>query len=394
MSNGEVLGEFNFKNDVDNLEITKSGSDTPTYSEKITIPYGLNMSLSSTEFSVYDDDKTKNITFPKGLRMVIDGNNLRVWKPDIIINSDLTKQIQINYGFRTMAGSSFLLFHKPGDTINSGNSSPNMIKIPWGINLTNYNTVESRAANFEDLEWHVERLNDNVEEMYDKVIAQEASVNVGIQDLEIRAEDLGDRITALETAASNPPIQTTTSIFHQSIINHTAMFTMYNGVYATVTSNNTFPTTIKTTVRDTDPIIFPRTTNTLITMYYSSYVDNYIPVTAGGEYRSLVDYFSSDSISATPLFMKRVVNNVTPQISLTTLTGTGQTFKVYTATKETPKIVCDLTADLAAGRPGEIIKFAKFDQSSVSPYARSQADFFQDCIVLLDHVYISYSYKD
>jgi hypothetical protein len=165
-------------------------------------------------------------------------------------------------------------------------------------------------------------------------------------------------------------------------------------VYATVTSNNTFPTTIKTTVRDTDPIIFPRTTNTLITMYYSSYVDNYIPVTESATNRSLVDYLPSDSPSAIPLFMIRVVNNDTPQLSLTILKTTGITYKAYTATKTTPKVVCDLTADLAAARPGEIIKFAKFDQNSVSPYPRSQADFFQDCIVLLDHVYISYSYKD
>jgi hypothetical protein len=60
----------------------------------------------------------------------------------------------------------------------------------------------------------------------------------------------------------------------------------------------------------------------------------------------------------------------------------------------TTQIVCDLTVDLARARPGEIIKSAKFNQSSVFPYARSHADFFQDCIVLPDHVYISYSYKD
>jgi hypothetical protein len=172
------------------------------------------------------------------------------------------------------------------------------------------------------------------------------------------------------------------------------MFTTYNGVYAPVTSNNTFPTTIKTTVRDTDPIIYPGTTNTLITIYYSSYVDNYIPATTGAANRSLVDYFSLDSPSAIQLFMITVVNNTTPRIALSILTTTGQTFKTYTATKQTPKVVCDLTADLAEGKPGEIIKFAKFDQNSVTPYARSQADFFQDCIVLLDHVYISYSYKD
>jgi hypothetical protein len=113
-------------------------------------------------------------------------------------------------------------------------------------------------------------------------------------------------------------------------------------------------------------------------MYYSSYVDNYIPVTKSAVNRGLVHYFSSDSTSAVPLFVITVVNNATPGISLAILTTRGQTFKVYTATKETPKIVCDLTADLAEGRPGEIIKFAKFEQNTTLPYARSQADFFQD----------------
>jgi hypothetical protein len=41
--------------------------------KSIKIPYGLNMGLRSTEFSVYDDDETKNITFPKGLPIVTEG---------------------------------------------------------------------------------------------------------------------------------------------------------------------------------------------------------------------------------------------------------------------------------------------------------------------------------
>jgi hypothetical protein len=53
----------------------------------------------------------------------------------------------------------------------------------------------------------------------------------------------------------------------------------------------------------------------------------------------------------------------------------NNTFKTYIATKQKPNIVGDLTADLTAARSGEVIKSAKFNQSSVSPYARSQADF-------------------
>jgi hypothetical protein len=106
----------------------------------INIPYGLNMGLSSTELSVYDDDEKKNIPFPKGLRMVTDGSNLRVWKPNTIINTNLKNQIQINYRFPTIAGSTVLLFHKPGDTIDANNNSLNQIQMPWGI-MFGYNST-------------------------------------------------------------------------------------------------------------------------------------------------------------------------------------------------------------------------------------------------------------
>jgi hypothetical protein len=72
----------------------------------------------------------------------------------------------------------------------------------------------------------------------------------------------------------------------------------------------------------------------------------------------------------------------------------GTAYKSYVAAKQKPKIVCDLTTDLAAARPGEVIKSAKFSQSSTSPYARSQTDFFQDCLNILSNVFISYTYKE
>jgi hypothetical protein len=131
---------LNFKNVSDNLEISNSGSNIPTASEKITIPYGLNMGLSSTEFSVYDDDETKNITFPKGLRVVTDGNYLRAWKPGTVVGADLKDQIQINYGFRVHAANPCLIFHKPGDTIYVNLNSSNQIQMPWGLVFTSDDT--------------------------------------------------------------------------------------------------------------------------------------------------------------------------------------------------------------------------------------------------------------
>jgi hypothetical protein len=100
--------------------------------------------------------------------------------------------------------------------------------------------------------------------------------------------------------------------------------------------------------------------------------------------KSLVAYYSTAKVS-TDLFNIGVINSTanTPGISLAILTTTTSTFKVYRAIKETPKIVCELTSDLAKARPGEVIRSAKFNRNTKFLYARS-----------LDHVGISYSDKD
>jgi hypothetical protein len=124
----EVENEY-----IDTFVITSTNTKHDTSNNKITIPYGLNMGLSSTEFSVYDDDETKNITFSKGFRMVTESYYLRAWKPGTVVGADLKDQIQINWGFRTLAANAVILFHKPGDTIDAGNNTPNQIQIPWGL---------------------------------------------------------------------------------------------------------------------------------------------------------------------------------------------------------------------------------------------------------------------
>jgi hypothetical protein len=71
-------------------------------------------------------------------------------------------------------------------------------------------------------------------------------------------------------------------------------------VYVTVTSNTIYNTSIKTTVSDEESIIYPRTTNTLITMYYFSYDDNYIPTTTDAANRNLVSY-DSTAVESVPI---------------------------------------------------------------------------------------------
>jgi hypothetical protein len=67
--------------------------------------------------------------------MVTEGYFLQAWKPGTVVGSDLKDQIQINYGFCTLAENSVILFHKSGDIIDAGNNTPNQIKIPCGLSF-------------------------------------------------------------------------------------------------------------------------------------------------------------------------------------------------------------------------------------------------------------------
>jgi hypothetical protein len=115
-------------------------------------------------------------------------------------------------------------------------------------------------------------------------------------------------------------------------------------VYVIVINSTIYPTTIKITVSDENPIIFQRTAKTLITMHYSSYVDNYYVVeSSSAANRNLVSYYLITAESVL-LFVITVVNSTTGTtqgILLVILTKTGYNFKRYRTTKKTAKIVCD-----------------------------------------------------
>jgi hypothetical protein len=353
------------------------------------------------------------------------------------------------------------VFHKPGDTITD-NSSPNQVKLPFGMDLTNlgssYTPALPNTLNTYDTDRRIINDGDNVLfQYYDTGVAvhmkqyesnypytpclfeinknsnsiwigtttlNKGYVRIGGEYLYLYAKDFfhmyldgqdkygidfsftENEVKFKNTSSLNPatkdkeitiPYGTdltnyNKATFRQSLIDYTSINSPFNTLKETITNNQTYPTTIKTLV---DNNIFPKTTNTLITLYYSSYIDNYIPPTTANTNRNLVSYY--DAIDATPLFVITVVNSTigtTPGISLAIITTTGPVFKVYKATKETPKIVCDLTTDLAEGRPGEVIKYAKFGQNLISPYTRSVDDFFQDCTNLLSNIFISYTYDE
>jgi hypothetical protein len=64
----------------------------------------------------------------------------------------------------------------------------------------------------------------------------------------------------------------------------------------------------------------------------------------------------------------------------------GALHKNYTITTNEPKIIIDLTAELAAVKPNEEIVSAYF----VTPDDKDQ--FYKDCVNILNNIFISYTY--
>jgi hypothetical protein len=51
---------------------------TEDVSKEINIPYGLNIGLTDTQFTIYNANENKDIIISKGLRMVTEDINLHV----------------------------------------------------------------------------------------------------------------------------------------------------------------------------------------------------------------------------------------------------------------------------------------------------------------------------
>jgi hypothetical protein len=67
------------------------------------------------------------------------------------------------------------------------------------------------------------------------------------------------------------------------------------------------------------------------------------------------------------------------------LTLNGNQYKEYTITEDVPKLVIDLTADLAPAREGKEIVSAQFIRRE---YGKSIETYYKDCINVLSNIFI------
>jgi hypothetical protein len=134
--------------------------------------------------------------------------------------------------------------------------------------------------------------------------------------------------------------------------------------------------------------IYPKTTHTLLTVYYTSYIET-LPQTTINQHKQLVRYKCTNTMYEAIIIS--AVNSTyyaSPRLYIEIRGNYGDIHKSYTITASEPKVVIDLTAELAVTRPTQEIISAYF----VAGEDKDQ--FYKDCINILSNVFVSYTYED
>jgi hypothetical protein len=333
------------------------------------------------------------------------------------------------------------VFHKPGDTI-ADNSSPNQVKLPFSTDLTNIGssytpaipedlntfTLNRQTSGTDNSLFNYYKNTDNSQigvlvgtNDNSDIIFQIAkdidyvrigtlcykwsgSVNIGGGELTLYGKDSINiqlnnfKSCTLSTDENNFSIKNTNNnkeitipygtdlnktTFRQSIIDKVVVANPYGNLYDKITDSQKYPTTIKTLVNDN---IYPKTTNTILTVYYSSYID-----TVQGTNIDLLDYYTNTGTAYAGITIS-ISKASTPQLILSIKYTSGSGYKQYVVTLDMPKVTVDLTADLAVARPGEEIVSFKSKKSD-TPWITKDV-YYQDCVNILGNLFISYTYKD
>jgi hypothetical protein len=144
-----------------------------------------------------------------------------------------------------------------------------------------------------------------------------------------------------------------------------------------------------------DNNVFPKTTNTILTIYYTSYIKTNIPEVTNNTRKILFRYYCTNkTYSGITISVINSTYNPTelpPQLHIAIYKSDNSTYKQYVVTADTPKQVIDLTADLATARLGEIIVSTQFTSTN---FRGDLNEYYQHCINILSNLFISYTYDE
>jgi hypothetical protein len=180
--------------------------------------------------------------------------------------------------------------------------------------------------------------------------------------------------------------------FFQSIINHTIINNPLNTLKEIITNNERFSTTIKTLVGED---IYPKTTHTLLTVYYTSYLKTLPQITDTVRKQLLYYYCTNENFRAIQISVINSTSYTSPRMFIEIYHLNGYRYKEYIITVDERKVVIDLTADLAAARSeNEEEQKIVSAQFLLSTYGVDSETYSKDCINILSNFFFSYTYED
>jgi hypothetical protein len=304
--------------------------------------------------------------------------------------------VKIPYGFRTSVGD-VIIFHKPEDVITN-NTSPNQLEFPFGLKFQNDSTnfkISSSSCSLISFKYgSTMSFTDKNLELTGSDNTNKVIISNGIQLL---TENNNDPFTIQSIKYGGDkniiiPYGTDLTnynkiIFRQSIIDKAIINNPEVNLYDKIKYYQKFSTTIKTTVGEN---VFPKTTHTFLTCYYTSYIEA-LPQTTDSNYKPLLQYFCTNVNY--PAIEITVINStvVTPQIYIKILQTNGSVNTTYTISQYTPIIKIDLTADLAVARSGQEIISAQLTPNNFGGFSEP---FYHYCVNILSNVFISYTYDN
>jgi hypothetical protein len=337
-----------------------------------------------------------------------------------------TTDIVLSNGLRTSVTDNEVVFHKPGDTITD-NCSPNQVKLPFGMDLTNIgytqtipeslntyspsvNTYGGDSVLFQYMDTGVVvfqkdspylnplfYISKNTNQLnLGTCSGNKGTVYVGGESLRLYAKEnikmfldgstkynidfsfTENEVKFKNISSLNPttkdkeitvPYGTdltnyNKTTFRQSLIEKFIVNNPNYGLDQLTVSDIKIYTPIKNLVGED---VFPKTSHTLLTVYYTSYIKDNIPQTTDTFYKSLIQYFCINDSKAR--FAIKVINstNTDPLLAIFILHQNGNVYKNYTVTADAPKQVIDLTAVVS---PEQKIKDAQFTLSTLCQHPK------------------------
>jgi hypothetical protein len=265
--------------------------------------------------------------------------------------------------------------------------------IPSDLN-EEWDTVKENANKVPEIESSIPTIPSDLNTKWDTVKINANKVPEIESSIPTIPSDLNSKSETVKANANKVPgiesklIKFQAGFFCQTIIENAIINSPWINLFDKIKDGTKFATIIKSSIGEG---IYPKITHTLLTAYYSSYLKNNISQVTDNVRKHLVFYYTQTQTY--PAIEISVLNSTIyayPRIYILISNLNGSMYREYVITQSSPKVTIDLTADLAAARPGEVIIHAQFKPVE---FGGDLNEFYTHCINILLNVFFSSTYE-